>query len=40
MRFQGMEFTFNCGDKNPKDVVLELMQKVQIGILHSLNSLT
>ena len=31
MRYQGMEFTFNCGDKNPEDVVLELMQKVQGG---------
>lgn len=33
MRYQGMEFYFNCEGKNPQDVVLELMREVRDGEL-------
>lgn len=33
MRYQGMEFYFNCGGKNPQEVVLELMREVRDGEL-------
>ena len=31
MRYQDMEFSFNCGTQDPREVVLDLMRKVKAG---------
>lgn len=33
MRYQDMEFSFNCGTQDPREVVLDLMRKVKAGKL-------